>query len=142
MKGEIFVTAIRVLLAGLLLGGLIGGAESLAATASQPTRTNSGGGVTVKVTPLDKKANGELRFQVALDTHSVNLDSYDLKTLAVLRDAAGNTYYPASVESKGSGHHREATVAFARPANGTKRIELVIRGIAGVKERVFQWELE
>jgi len=94
------------------------------------------------VTPLDSKNTGDLRFQVVLDTHSVNLDSFDLKTLAVLRDATGNTYQPTSVESKGSGHHRQSTVTFAKLTSNVKRIELVIKGVAGVKERVFLWDLE
>jgi hypothetical protein len=142
MKGDIFVTAIKVFLAGLLLGGLIGGAESLAATASQPTRTNSDGGVTVTVTPIAAKANGELRFQVVLDTHSVNLDAYDLKTIAVLRDGSSKTYGPIAVENKGGGHHRQAVLTFPRPAPETKSIELLIKDVAGVKERTFQWELK
>ena len=82
------------------------------------------------------------RFQMALDTHSINLDSYDLKTISVLRDDAGNTYSPTAVENKGSGHHRETIVSFAKVASGTKRVELVIKDIAGVKERIFRWDLE
>jgi hypothetical protein len=79
---------------------------------------------------------------VALDTHSVNLDSYDLKTISLLRDDAGNSYSSTTVENKGSGHHRETTVSFAKVASGSKRIELVIKDVAGVKERIFRWDLE
>ena len=136
------MTAIKVFLAGLLLGGLIGGAESLAAAASQPTRTNSGGGVTVKVTPIDLKANGDLRFMIVLDTHSVNLDAYDLKSIAVLRDDSSKSYSPTAVENKGGGHHREAVFSFPKPALKTKRIELLIKDVAGVNERTFLWDLE
>lgn len=129
-------------LAGLLLTGLAVGVESSGAAAAPTTRTDSGGGVTVKVTPVGLKASGALRFEVVLDTHSVDLDAYDLKRLVVLRDRAGNVYHPTSVESKGSGHHRSATVIFPTPSNNTKHVELVIQGVAGIKERVFQWELE
>jgi hypothetical protein len=132
---------IKVFLVGLVLGGLLA-SESFAAGASHATRTESGGGVTVKVTFIDSKIGGELRFQIALDTHSVNLDSYDLKTISILRDDAGNSYLPMAVENKGSGHHREATVSFANVASGTKRVELVIKDVAGVKERIFRWDLE
>jgi hypothetical protein len=142
MKGEIIVRPIQLLLAGLLLSALLGNGESFGATAAHATRTNAGGGVTVKVTPLDSKTKGDLRFQVVLDTHSVDLDSYDLKSLTVLRDGAANMYHPTSVESKGSGHHRQATVTFAKLTSSIKRIELVIKGVAGVHERVFQWDLE
>jgi len=135
------VNGMKAFLAGLFLSALLGGTQSFAAVATQTTQTNSGGGVTVKVTRLDSSPGGDLRFRVVLDTHSVNLDGYDLNRVIVLRDAATNVYHPASVENKGSGHHREATVTFAKPKNN-KRIELVMKGIAGVHERVFQWELE
>lgn len=96
----------------------------------------------MKVTLLESKTDGDLRFQVALDTHSVNLDGYDLKKIAVLRDDAGKDHLPKSVENKGSGHHRQSTLVFAKQANGTKRVELVIKGIAEAKERVFRWDLQ
>jgi hypothetical protein len=136
------VKPIKVFVAGLVLGGLLGGSEVFGAAATHATRTDSGGGVTVKVTFLDLKASGDLRFQVVLDTHSVNLDGYDLKAISVLRDNAGNTYSPTAVENKGSGHHRETTVSFAKVASGTKRVELVIKDVAGVKERIFRWDIE
>jgi hypothetical protein len=142
MLGETVVRLIKLVLAGLLLTGLFGSAESFAAAASPTTRTHSGGGVTVKITLLDSKTNGDLSFQIVLDTHSVNLDAYDLKTITVLRDGGGNTYHPIGLENKGSGHHRQATVTFAKIANSPKRFELVLRDIAGIKERVFRWDLE
>jgi hypothetical protein len=136
------VRPIKRLWAGVVLTALLGAGESFGATVPNTTRTDSGGGVTVKVTPLDSKTRGDLRFQVVLDTHSVDLDGYDLKSLTILRDGAANIYHPKDVESKGSGHHRQATVTFAKPKDSVKRIELVIKGVAGVHERVFQWDLE
>jgi hypothetical protein len=130
------------IVAGLLFSGLLLIGGVIAAIASDATQAVAGGGVTVKVTYLNPKGSDGARFQVALDTHSVNLDSYDLKTMTVLRDDAGNAYAPAAVENKGSGHHRETTVSFAKVATGTKRVELVIRDVAGVKERIFRWDLE
>jgi len=106
------------------------------------TRTHSGGGVTVKVTHLNPEAKDEARFQVVLDTHSVNLDSYDLKVLSLLRDGTGKEYQPEQVENKGSGHHREVVLSFPKPPPANKRLELVIKGIAGVKERAFRWDLQ
>jgi hypothetical protein len=114
----------------------------LVANASQPTRTNSGGGVTVKVTPLESKASDTLHFRVVLDTHSVNLDAYDLKAIALLRDDSSKSYSPSAVESKGGGHHREAVLTFPKPPSEAKRIELLIKDLAGIKERTFQWELK
>lgn len=131
-----------LLLAGFLLVALFGAAEALAASASGATQSHSGGGVTVKVTYLHPEGKDGPRFQVALDTHSVNLDAYDLRALSVLRDEAGKSYQPAQVEDKGGGHHREVTLTFPSSASGAKRLELVIRDVAGVKERTFRWELQ
>ena len=105
--------------------------------ASDATQAIAGGGVTVKVTYLNPKGSDGARFQVALDTHSVNLDSYDLKTVSVLRDDAGNTYSPTAVDNKGSGHHRETIVSFGKVASGTKRVELLIKDVAGVEGKNF-----
>ena len=130
-----------ILLGPLLLVGLSGLRESFGAADSGLTRTHSGGGVTVKVTYLNPQDTDNAQFQVALDTHSVNLDSYDLKNLSLLRDDAGQSYPPTQVENKGSGHHREFTLIFPKPSAGTKRLEFVIQDIAKVEERSFRWDL-
>ena len=96
----------------------------------------------MKVTYLDPKTSNELRFQVVLDTHSVNLDGYDLKTITVLRDDTGKSYFPAEVENKGSGHHREVTVIFPKVSSEAKRLEVVIKDVAGMKERTFNWDVQ
>src|SRR5262249_19740168 len=104
------------------------------------TRTHSGGGVTVKVTYLNPQGTEDARFEISLDTHSVDLDSYNLKALSSLRDSTGKTYQPTKVENKGSGHHRQFVLVFPKPASGSSRLELVIKDIAGVKERSFVWD--
>ena len=134
--------ALTVLLAGLFLSGLLGSGESFGAAAADATQTVSGGGVTAKVTYLNPRSNDDPRFQVVLDTHSVNLDGYDVKSITVLRDDAGKSYQATTAENKGSGHHREATLTFPKISPEAKVLELVIRDIAGVKERVFRWDLK
>ncbi|MGE5306173.1 MAG: hypothetical protein ACM3TN_22935 [Alphaproteobacteria bacterium] len=129
-------------LAVLFLGGLILNVESFGAGTSDSTQSVSGGGVTVKVTYLNPKSSEPPRFSAALDTHSVNLDSYELKSLAFLRDEAGKVYRPTAVENKGSGHHREVVLTFPRISGAAKRMELVIKDVAGVKERTFRWDLQ
>jgi hypothetical protein len=133
------MTTLKILSVALILGGFLR-AESIGAAATGATQTVSGGGVTVKVTYLAQSAH-ESRFSVALDTHSVNLESYDLKTLSVLRDDTGLTMQPTGAENKGSGHHREIILTFPRPSMDRKWLELVIKDVAGVKERVFRWDL-
>lgn len=93
----------------------------------------------MKVTYLAQTAH-ESRFSVVLDTHSVNLDTYDVKALSVLRDDTGITTQPTGAENKESGHHREIILAFTRPSTERRWLELVIKDIAGAKERTFRWD--
>lgn len=122
-----------VLLASLLRVGAIFAAEGVGSS-----RTQSGGGVTVKVTYLEQ-TDHESRFSVVLDTHSLNLDVYNLNVLSFLRDDTGLAMKPTGVENKGSGHHREIILTFPRPSLNRKWLELVIKDIAGEKERTFRW---
>ena len=131
----------KVRFAVLFLMGVIFSGDIFGAVSNTP-KTNSGGGVTAKVTYLNPDATDEPRYQVVLDTHSVNLDAYDLKGIAVLRDGNGNVYASTGVENKGSGHHREAIVSFSKLSQDAKRVELVIEDVAGVKERVIRWNVE
>jgi len=134
------------LLAGILVAGLLlsigprtAGAGEAPTTAKQSV---SGGGVTVDVTFLKDRADAAA-FQVVLDTHSGNLDGYRFEEIARLRDGRGGEVAPAAVEgAKGSGHHREATVRFVWPEPKPKALELLVKGVAGVPERVFRWSLQ
>lgn len=134
--------ALRLFLTGFFLAGLMGSGKSYAAGTTDATQTVSGGGVTVAVTYVNPRNNDGPRFQVALNTHSVGLDSYDFKTLALLRDDAGKTYSPTKVENQGGGHHRQVTLTFPKISSDAKRVEIVIKDVAGVKERTFRWNLE
>lgn len=102
-------------------------------------QTQSGGGVTVKVTYLTQSPH-ESTFSIVLDAHSVDLDAYDVKALSILRDSTGMALTPTAAENKGSGRHREIILTFPRPSNDRKWLELVIKDIAGAKERTFRWD--
>ncbi|HWP58466.1 MAG TPA: hypothetical protein VNL14_11300 [Candidatus Acidoferrales bacterium] len=127
---------------GALLIGLALGPERILSAATVTAQSASAGGVTAKVAYLNPQSRDEPRFQVVLDTHSVDLDGYDLKTLTLLRDDKGKDYFPSRAENKGGGHHREITLIFPKVAPEARRLELVIKDIAGVKERIFGWNLE
>ena len=107
-------------------------------------QTNTGGSVTIDVEWI-KAEDGLLIFDVAMNTHSVDLDQYDLGELAVLRDDTSNEYHPVSWDSAPGGHHRSGTLIFSIPDSVSqgkaKYVEIVIRDIAGIDERVLKWEL-
>ncbi|HET7271065.1 MAG TPA: hypothetical protein VFI90_08245 [Rubrobacter sp.] len=115
---------------------------------SSATRTSEGGEVTVAATWKGRSAGPV--FEVAMDTHSVDLDGYDLKKLAVLRTGGGEEVRPSAWDAPKGGHHREGTLAFPKRTPGgsriigpdTRRIELIIRDVAGVPERRFEWKLQ
>lgn len=130
-------------LSGVLLVGLLVAVGTESPSAAQAPsgakQSVSGGGITVDVTFLKERSDAPT-FQVVLDTHSVNLDGYRFEEIVRLRDGRGGDMPPAGVEgAKGSGHHREATVRFAWPDPRPTSLELVVKGVAGVAERVFRW---
>jgi hypothetical protein len=110
-------------------------------------RTVQAGSVTIKVT--SQPSDTSLVFSIVLDTHSVDLDQYDLSLLASLRTDQGGEIQPEVWEAPKGSHHREGSLVFPRfgvdgaeligpDANG---VELVIRQIGGVPETVILWTL-
>jgi hypothetical protein len=87
------------------------------------------------VTYLNPQGMEDARFQIVLDTHAVNLDNYYLKNPSLLHDDKGQMYQPKEIEAKGTGHHREITLIFPKPSPNAKRLDLVIKEIAGVEKR-------
>jgi Spy/CpxP family protein refolding chaperone len=140
-------------MAGGGTGGHVQSAQGAAGTPQPLTQEDTQGGVTVSatlLTPDKPRPDGTLAVQVKLDTHAVDLDPYALEKLAVLRDGQGREVPALRLESpSGSGHHREGVLSFpATDAGGkpllspeAKAVTLVVRGIGGIPERVFQWPL-
>ncbi|MFQ6058538.1 MAG: hypothetical protein ACE5MB_06650 [Anaerolineae bacterium] len=107
-----------------------------------PTRFSDAGRVVVDVTPLNlDRPEDTLHFRVGMNTHSVDL-SYDLAQLAVLRTDRGDEVAALRWDGAMGGHHVNGTLYFpAVNLEGVQWLEVVIRGVAGVSERVFRWEL-
>ncbi len=98
----------------------------------QQTQEKSEAGVTAEVT--QESGNGTIKFMITLETHSVALDTYKFDEIVVLR-AGEKEFKGRIVSQEGSGHHRSAVVEFDNPK--TKEVLIVIKGVAGVKERMF-----
>jgi len=147
---------------GLIIGMLMlsvmgcqGRGEGTARVASgapaptDPARVDARGGVQVTVVPIQLSRGAEqLVFEVALDTHSIDL-SFDLAAQAILRNDQGRTVQALFWDGGQGGHHLRGRLSFpARDAAGapllgpeTRALELVLVGIAGVQERIFRWEV-
>lgn len=119
--------------------------RSSAPARSALTQTSTGGQVTIEATWQDSEAAPV--FTIAMNTHSVELDTYDLRQRAVLRTDTGLEVQPVSWNAPAGGHHRSGTLTFpatsaaGTPVLGTNThtIELMIRDVAGVPERSFRW---
>ncbi len=158
VKSSVF--AISILVAAVLVAGCSSRFEpqqkegtftpspSSGSTSHEPisglVQSNAGGSVTIDVEWV-KAGDGSLIFHVAMNTHSVDLDQYDLGELAMLRDDTGNEYHPVSWDSAPGGHHRQGTLTFPIPDSlsqgKAKYVEIMIRDVAGIEERVLKWEL-
>jgi hypothetical protein len=115
--------------------------EPAAIALPEETRTDSEGSVSVAVTPAGSAA-GTLIFDVAMNTHSVELD-YDMTKIATLRDDQGQTYTVKDWNGASGGHHRQGTLTFVAPSGAAPRsLELNLAGISGVPSRLFKWAVK
>ena len=104
------------------------------------TQTSDAGRVVIDVTPLTLSGKA-WDFEVALNTHSVNLD-FDLTEVGVLRCDQGQEYTPIAWDGSGpGGHHRSGVLKFAALDHPTLFVEIAIRDVAQVPERVFRWNV-
>ena len=81
--------------------------------------------------------------RVVLDTHSVDLDSFDLVQLARVRVDGGAWIAPTKWDAPSGGHHRAGMLAFGSLdpqlfASG-RLIELEVRDVA-VPSHLLRWE--
>lgn len=113
-----------------------------APTLTFTTQSNDEKAVWVDVTPLNLPGGDvTLDFEVAFNTHSVDL-SFDPAAISLLRDDAGREYPATAWEGSGpGGHHRSGILHFDAPDQATTFVEVVIHDVAGVPERVFHWPL-
>jgi hypothetical protein len=104
-------------------------------------QTNDENSVRVDVKPVALVAGKPAAFEIRLNTHSVSLN-YDLKEISSLQDNEGRIY--KAVEWKGSpsgGHHHRGILEFPKLEGTPQSVKLIIRGIAGVSERSFEWKI-
>jgi len=104
------------------------------------SKVNDQASVTITVTPtLLSAESGEWKFDVVMDTHSVELDQ-DMTKVAVLIDEQRKEYRALNWEGPTGGHHREGILTFTKITPSPKSVELKISDIGGVV-RIFNWQL-
>lgn len=107
-------------------------------------RVDDQGAVTVTVTPMGRPAaDGSLAFEVAMNTHSVDL-VMPLAALATLTSDSGLSLPADSWDGPQGGHHVSGTLTFALTPEQLKLLEsagsltLTIRDV-DAPERKFSW---
>jgi hypothetical protein len=160
------LNAARVTVGILIVGALaiLAAAASAGQAAGVTTQTDSQGGVTVKVTyvtaayfksaprdPLAGKVvpDRNVVFAITLDTHAGDLSGYDFIKGAILRNDRGQQVTPVQWMSTADGsHHRAGGLLFPKTDQAgrslesqARTLELVVRGLGGVQERVLRWTL-
>ncbi|MEO6043650.1 MAG: hypothetical protein ABIQ47_06990 [Tepidiformaceae bacterium] len=84
-------------------------------------------------------------FKAVLDTHSIDLDGFDLAKLAVLRTDGGIEVAPIAWDAAKGGHHREGKLSFPATVDGRPLLDELVRGITVIvrdvasPERSFRW---
>ncbi len=103
------------------------------------SRKNS---VSVDVVPVQLAFGQQVKFDVRMSTHSVEL-SQDMVTASLLKDSNGQEYRPENWKgSPAGGHHRSGTLEFSAIKGKPSSVTLIIRNIASVPERVFTWKVK
>ena len=107
------------------------------------TKNDDQQNVTVAVTPFDlSPQSAEWKFDIALNTHSVELDQ-DLTKISVLVDDQGKEHLPIRWEGPvPGGHHMEGVLVFAPIKPFPSYIEIKIRDIGSIAERSFKWNTQ
>lgn len=148
--------SIRTVLIGLIVAASLAACSSVASSPGIPaasgpsvsgssasaTRTSEGGQATVVATWNGPTAGAAI--DVALDTHSVDLDALDLAD-AILRNDRGETLTARPWAAPKGGHHREGVLTFDGNAPeffaGARWMELVLVGVGDLPERTLRWEV-
>lgn len=145
----------RTVLIGLVLAVILAACGSSTSPSGSPaasgssepvpasaTQRSEGGQVTVVATWTGPAAGALI--DIALDTHSVDLDELDLAD-ATLRNDRGETLTARPWAAPKGGHHREGALTFDGNApkffTGAKWMELVLAGVGDLPERTLRWEV-
>ncbi|MBI2650870.1 hypothetical protein HYX01_00155 [Candidatus Woesearchaeota archaeon] len=91
--------------------------------------------VTIDLTPK-KFENGKLYIDISVNTHTVDLEQFDLTKIVKL-EYDKTSLFPESAP-KLSGHHNSGTLIF-NAQKEIKKFKIIIKGIPGIEERQFEW---
>jgi hypothetical protein len=98
------------------------------------------GAVEVEITPVSLDPTSNMVFDVALNTHSVDL-SYDYTVIISAEDDRGDIYKAINWSGGEGGHHLSGQIELEPLSQKASKITLIIDGIDNVKEK-FEWDVK
>jgi hypothetical protein len=111
------------------------------------SKTDSHGAVTVIAKWLNSGLNeDELKFNIIMSTHSVNLDPYDVANSAEVYIDSNLVQSLMKIEKEGGGHHivQNLTVPISQSSTDIKKaksVKLVLKNLDNIPRREFIWTL-
>jgi hypothetical protein len=106
------------------------------------TKSNRQNSVRVDVRPIQLHPGKPAKFEVRMNTHSGDLGQ-DIVAVSTLKDDQGREYRPTNWRgSPPGGHHRKGVLEFPVLDGTPASITLVIRQVADVPERIYEWTVE
>lgn len=136
------ISTLTILTIGLLFSASIVLAFSI--FGDNLTRIDNQGAVNIFVTYLTPKQENDPNstFRLTLNTHYVDLGKYDIEKASYIQFDDQKASNGGVWKFSGSSHHYRGTITFKQPVpEGTKTIRLLIKGVDGAEERVFEWKL-
>lgn len=121
-------------------------------TVEELTRANSEGAVDIEITFLNPLENDPQFwiFSVSMNTHSVNLEQYNLSELVTfIVDGSSKAQNDLVINKKGASHHISYQIKIPKVINGqpvindnTNSVALEIKDIDNVALRTFEWDIK
>lgn len=135
VKHNSLLFGLTILIASIAVFGLAIGASAYDRESNNKNR------VRVDVKPIQLYPGQSPRFEVRMFTHSVELNQ-DMIAVSTLKDDQGKEYHPNAWKgAPPGGHHRKGTLEFPMLEGNPNRVTLIMRNIANVPERIFEWDV-
>lgn len=106
---------------------------------SQASQTKTMGAVDVELTPIKLEPGQSMVFELALNTHSVDL-SYNYAEIISAEDNNGNRYDAIKWSGGEGGHHLRGEVELEPLLKDVNKIKIYIGEIDNAKAE-FEWEI-
>ncbi|MCF7805239.1 MAG: hypothetical protein K9N46_13330 [Candidatus Marinimicrobia bacterium] len=104
-------------------------------------QSNQENRVAIEVKPVNFSFTNPVTFAISLNTHSGSLN-YDLTKISTLICDQGYEYDPLRWDgSPPGGHHRRGELVFPEFDHKVQHMQLVIKDVYDVPERVFDWTI-